>query len=484
MAGWARGPRSLVGRFALAAGFVFVVVGVVTHVLLGRIVTQQYRDFADFHAEFVVRSVIEDHLEVSDVQTPVRGERYDELADLTDEFVLLEDVFRVKLWRPDGTIVFSDEPRLVGERFEGERFEIRRVISDGRRSVVSDLSADEHIYEHEHDLVDRAVRTYVPIEVGGFPAVAEVYQDFAPTAAATTAFTRVLDVVLAAGLGVLYVLLLPVARRAGRKLGNQADELASQRDELRRLLSQEKQTVQRLEELGRMKDTFLTAVSHELRTPLTVLKAGAQTLDRHGDDLDPAMRTQLVDRIAVNAQRLDELLSSLLDLDRLTRGVVEPDRRPTDLRALVHRVLEEVSPRRPVVAEIPDVEVRVDPAQVERIVENLVVNAMRHTPPGSAVEVHVDVHDDHVLLRVDDEGPGVADELKRSIFDPFHQGPSLHPESPGTGVGLSLVERFAQLHGGRAWVQDRRGGGASFRVRLPYAPTPETSRAPSLVGRS
>lgn len=201
---------------------------------------------------------------MEDVQEPVRGERYDELADLTHEFALLEDVFRVKLWRPDGTIVFSDEPRLVGERVEGERFEIREVIAGGRHSEVIDLTADEHVYEH--DLVDRAVQTYVPIEVGGFPAVAEVYQDFAPTAAATANFTHVLDGVLAIGLIVLYVLLLPVARRAGRELGDQADELATQRDELERLLSQEKETVRRLEELGDVKDTFLTAVSHELRT--------------------------------------------------------------------------------------------------------------------------------------------------------------------------------------------------------------------------
>lgn len=371
---------------------------------------------------------------------------------------------------------------MVGERFDQERFVIREVIADELRSLVSDLTAEEHVYER--DLVDRAVRTYVPVEVGGFPAVAEIYQDFAPTAEATARFTRVLDAVLVAGLVVLYVLLLPVARRAGRRLEDQARELASQRDELRRLLSQEKETVQRLEELGEMKDTFLTAVSHELRTPLTVLKAGAQTLHRRDQELDPSTRVQLVDRIAHNAQRLDELLSSLLDVDRLTRGVVEPDRRPTDMRALVNRVLDEVSPRRPVVVQVPAVEIDVDPAQVERIVENLVVNSMRHTPPGSLVEIHVEVRDDHVLLRVDDEGPGVPDHLKHSIFDPFHQGPSLHPESPGTGVGLSLVERFAELHGGRAWVQDRPGGGASFRVRLSYpARASEPTRAPSRVGR-
>jgi signal transduction histidine kinase len=111
-----------------------------------------------------------------------------------------------------------------------------------------------------------------------------------------------------------------------------------------------------------------------------------------------------------------------------------------------------------------------DAAKVERIVENLVANAVRHTPEGSSLWVRVQRSDDGVTIVVEDEGPGVPPDLREAVFEPFRQGPakeSVH--SPGVGVGLSLVARFAELHGGRAWVEERPGGGASFRVFLPAA---------------
>lgn len=118
-----------------------------------------------------------------------------------------------------------------------------------------------------------------------------------------------------------------------------------------------------------------------------MLEAGAQTLLIRGDALTPELRDGLVRRIASNAERLDDLLSSLLDLDRLTRGVTEADRRPTDLRALVQQVVGRVAPARPVRCVVPAIEVEVDGAQVERIVENLVVNAVltpRTTHPSTS----------------------------------------------------------------------------------------------------
>ncbi|HEX5950332.1 MAG TPA: ATP-binding protein, partial [Actinomycetota bacterium] len=106
-------------------------------------------------------------------------------------------------------------------------------------------------------------------------------------------------------------------------------------------------------------------------------------------------------------------------------------------------------------------------AKVERIVENLLANAARHTPPASRVWVTVRRKDDGVLLTVDDEGDGVPTDLREAVFEPFRQGPGPSEHSPGVGVGLSLVARFAELHGGSAWVEDRPGRGASFRVYLP-----------------
>jgi signal transduction histidine kinase len=109
----------------------------------------------------------------------------------------------------------------------------------------------------------------------------------------------------------------------------------------------------------------------------------------------------------------------------------------------------------------------VDPAQVERIVENLVTNAIRYTPPETPIWVSASGGADGVLIAVEDAGPGIDPALRESIFEPFRQGSEVIKHSPGVGIGLSLVARFAELHGGRAWVEERDGGGASFRVHLP-----------------
>jgi signal transduction histidine kinase len=108
----------------------------------------------------------------------------------------------------------------------------------------------------------------------------------------------------------------------------------------------------------------------------------------------------------------------------------------------------------------------VDAPKVERMLENLLSNAARHTPPDSHIWVSVTSEDGGAMLVVEDDGPGVPDDMKEAIFEAFQRGRDA-AELPGTGIGLSLVARFAELHGGRVWVEDRPGGGASFRIFLP-----------------
>jgi PAS domain S-box-containing protein len=248
---------------------------------------------------------------------------------------------------------------------------------------------------------------------------------------------------------------------------------------LRAAFEREKDVSSRLIALDEMKNTFLEAVSHELRTPLASILGLALTLERQGAGIPPDRSREMLERLAVNARKLDRLLSDLLDLDRLSRGIVEPRRRPTDVGELVRQVVAglDLARDRPVEIELedPPVAADVDGAKVERIVENLVANAARHTPDGFPIWVRARREDGGVLVTVEDSGPGVPEHLREAVFEPFRQGPQSRSHSPGVGIGLSLVARFAELHGGRAWAEDRPGGGASFHVWLPDGHPAEAS---------
>jgi PAS domain S-box-containing protein len=244
--------------------------------------------------------------------------------------------------------------------------------------------------------------------------------------------------------------------------------------DIKRALEREQEATQRLRALDRMKNTFLDAVSHELRTPLAAIVGIGLTLEHKADSMAEADRSDLYTRLVANARKLDRLLNDLLDLDRLTHGIVAPKRRPTDVAALAARIADDwglLNGRRPQVVAQP-VTVSLDPGKVERIIENLLANAARHTPPDTPVWVRVEhpAAGDGVLLAVEDAGAGVPAELRDSVFEPFRQGPGTPTHAPGVGIGLTLVARFAELHGGRAWVEERPGGGSSFRVLIPDAP--------------
>ena len=246
-------------------------------------------------------------------------------------------------------------------------------------------------------------------------------------------------------------------------------------DSLRSAYENEREVARRLRALDEMKDSLLTAVSHELRTPLTVIIGVADTLERRDIPLNSDDGRYLLSRLSANARRLHKLLMDLLDLDRLNRGVLEPRPRPTPVRDLALRILESVDmDTHRVELELDGAVLLADPAHVERILENLLINATKHTPAGTRIWVRTEVANTGTLLIVEDAGPGVPPELRTVIFEPFRQG-NTPSHAPGTGVGLSLVSRFAHLNGGRAWLEERPGGGASFRVLLPSSPVSELS---------
>jgi signal transduction histidine kinase len=239
-------------------------------------------------------------------------------------------------------------------------------------------------------------------------------------------------------------------------------------------LERERAASEHLRNLDERKSAFLQAVSHDLRTPLASVLGIALTLQRSRQLLEGGDVNDLLGRLIGNARKLDRILAGLLDLDRLGRGMVDLKREPVDLAELVEAVVtearEDLLATHPVHVELLPVKIAADPAKVERVVENLLANAARHTQPGTPVWVRVEQHRRGALLTVADAGPGVPAEQREAIFQPFQRGIEVANHAPGSGVGLALVAQLAGLHGGRAWVEERAGGGASFRVLLPDVP--------------
>ena len=229
------------------------------------------------------------------------------------------------------------------------------------------------------------------------------------------------------------------------------------------------QDVTERKQLDELRDSILSTVSHELRTPLTAILGFSLTLQERGDELDDRVRSEIGGHLTSQARKLDQLLSDLLDLDRLRLGHMPPTFSETDLGRLVRQVAAGFDADRPVEVRAEPVVAEVDGPKIERVVENLISNAVKHTPPGTKIEVWVEPSDGGALIGVDDRGGGVAADEREAIFEAFTRG-SL-AATAGTGIGLALVAQFTALHGGRAWVEEGCNGGASFRVFLPSRQT-------------
>jgi signal transduction histidine kinase len=263
-------------------------------------------------------------------------------------------------------------------------------------------------------------------------------------------------------------------RQLNTRLHTTVSQLSEREQELKDALRREIAIADRLRATDEMKDTFLRAVSHDLRTPLTAMLGVAVTLERTRLNLPREQALDLVGMLVEKTRKLERLLKDLLDLNRLEEGVLEPNRSMTDVRELVHRVVTEVDQLAgwPIEVEAEPIQAFIDGPKIERIVENLLLNTTRHTPPGTRVWVKALARGNDLELIVEDAGPGVPAELAGTIFEAFRRGEAPPPtpaHARGVGIGLSLVARFAHLHGGRTWVDERWGGGAAFHVLLPNA---------------
>lgn len=237
---------------------------------------------------------------------------------------------------------------------------------------------------------------------------------------------------------------------------------------------------ERLEQADRIKSEFLATVSHELRTPLTAVKGFVDTVLLHWDRLGDDQRRAMLERASSNADVLARRIDQLLDLSRIEAGHIELLAEDTRLDELIDATITGLRPllqdHRVVVDVAPGLRAWVDRESFAHILDNLVTNAVKFAPVATVVEVGARRDGGDAVVWVRDEGIGIpADEHER-IFERFYRVSSPKGPRRGSGIGLAVVRRFVELHGGEVTVESEPGHGATFRFTLPVAAGTDSRR--------
>ena len=231
---------------------------------------------------------------------------------------------------------------------------------------------------------------------------------------------------------------------------------------------------ERLKELDRLKDDFVTMVSHELRTPLTSIRTFSEIL-REDPHVDAAQRRKFLDIITKESERLTRLINQVLDLSKLDSGKADWQEARVDMREVISDTLtamdqqfEERGIR--VEARLPQRETSVigDVDRMIQVMLNLLSNAVKFCDPGRGViEIGLAEHRGSLRVDVRDNGAGISPQDQAVIFDKFRQGGDVGGRAQGTGLGLHICRHIIEHHGGRLWVESRPGAGACFSFTLP-----------------
>ncbi|HEY9899009.1 MAG TPA: PAS domain-containing sensor histidine kinase [Pantanalinema sp.] len=231
--------------------------------------------------------------------------------------------------------------------------------------------------------------------------------------------------------------------------------------------------LEQAKEFERLKTRFVNAITHDLRTPLTTIRGFAEFLeDEVAGPLAPRQR-EFVQEIERSAGRLEHLVNDLLDFARLEAGTFHLQAVPSDLRSKIDAIVVSLSPQaeeadlRIVVDAPATLTLTMDPARIERVLMNFLINAIHFTPAGGTVLVRACAQGDHVLCEVEDSGIGIAPEDVPRLFQPFAQLEAGARRQTGTGLGLSISKALVEAHGGTVGVRSQLGRGSVFWFTLP-----------------
>jgi two-component system sensor histidine kinase KdpD len=243
--------------------------------------------------------------------------------------------------------------------------------------------------------------------------------------------------------------------------------LAVERNRLREAATQA-EILRRTDEL---RTALLNSVSHDLRTPLAVIKATASSLLQEDIAWDAEAQREFAATVEREMDRLNRLISNLLDLSRIEAGMLQVKKEPYPIREVARAVVERLVPlttQHHVSLDMADnlPPVPLDYMAIDQVFSNLLENAVKYTPPQTAIRIAAHIHADELQVSVSDQGPGIPVDERPRIFDKFYRLERRHAPH-GSGLGLVVCKGLIEAHGGRIWIEDTPGGGVTFIFTLP-----------------
>ena len=230
-----------------------------------------------------------------------------------------------------------------------------------------------------------------------------------------------------------------------------------------------------LQRTDALRAALLSSVSHDLRTPLASIKAAASTLLQEDVQWDEETKRSFARSIEREADRLNRLVSNLLDMSRIEDGALKPEKELYMLPELIQDVLDRLQPllhgrivHTQVPVDLPPIEL--DYMQIDQVLTNLIENAVRYTPKDSPIDVSAHCEGAQIVISVADRGPGIPSGDLDRVFDKFYRvldGKQTTGHPTGSGLGLAVCKGLVEAHGGRIWAEPREGGGVVFSVSLP-----------------
>ena len=458
------GPGALgsLVRFGLLALVPVVALGVVLAHVLNADVQQRYLETARSSATLIAQVGIQPLLNEQQVATGLSSSEIAQVNDKLQGAELSNEVDRIKVWNRAGTIVYSDNPALIGKTLPIDDDLGNALAGTSSASLTTGQSP-----ENAGDtLSGPLIQVYVPLVFFGASSPTgafEIYLPYAPVQKAIDNESNQLYVFLVAGLTLFYASMFPVVLLADRWR--------------RRLIGEAQATALAnlavLERLNRLKTEFLTRISHQFRTALVGIQ-GFSELIKDSERLDMTEVRAYASDIYKDAEGLDRAFNEMLELDGIEAGRATLKVSRVNINEVIERVVEETRKQSPdhTLALTLDKSVPAvlcDEEKISQVLTILLSNATKYSPAGREVSITSRANSDGVEMTVKDQGPGMPADLNGQ------------PGS-GTGLGLEIARQIAEMHGGRIWFESSPGRGTEFHFTLPKRIRP--SREIAAVART